>query len=374
MTPLNGTYCVAQVDELVERMRPQAAILESRFARGVSIYGAGFVGTWASRYLKSLGAVVDHFIDRDPRKVGTRINDIPVIGPTSDGMASVSAMFIAARHAVKEVARDLAHLPCAKMSFDGYFVCRNYERLASVRDGFLSDEKSVETFNALLIAMLSGSLEPCRAVMEKDMYFCLPEFSGNFDEAFVDAGAFVGDTVERFIWENLGTFRHVYAFEPGFKQFKALERRVRRLAEEWAFEPAAVSLVKAGLSSAEGRMACTFTNDSPLRHGLAVSDQGGSGPLDEQLGARVCTLDAYLEGRPVTFIKVDVEGMEMELLRGAQATIRRYRPKLALCVYHYPSDLYEVAEYVRSLVPEYKFSLRQHAPIFGDFVLYCWTE
>jgi hypothetical protein len=64
--------------------------------------------------------------------------------------------------------------------------------------------------------------------------------------------------------------------------------------------------------------------------------------------------------------------MEMELLRGAAQTIRNCKPKMALCIYHYPSHLYEVAEYVRSLVPEYRFALRQHAPLFGDFVLYCW--
>lgn len=41
------------------------------------------------------------------------------------------------------------------------------------------------------------------------MYFSLPEFSGTFDDIFVDAGAFVGDTVERFIWENL-THLNIY--------------------------------------------------------------------------------------------------------------------------------------------------------------------
>ena len=87
--------------------------------------------------------------------------------------------------------------------------------------------------------------------------------------------------------------------------------------------------------------------------------------------AKVLTLDDYLDGRQASFIKADVEGMEMELLRGAQHTIRTCRPKMSLCVYHYPSHLYEVAEYVRALVPEYRLSLRQHAPLFGDFVLYC---
>jgi FkbM family methyltransferase len=370
---MNTIYRADQVDELVERLRPRAALLERSFERGVSIYGAGFVGTWARRYLESIGAVVSSFVDRDPRKIGSAIDGVPVIGPASQEMSSVPALFIAARHAVREVTRDLGHLGCAVMPFDGYFVCRNYERLAALRDGWLADPRSVETFNAILVAMLTGSVAPCLSVMEKDMYFGLPEFSGNFDEAFVDAGAFVGDTVERFLWENLGTFRHIYAFEPGYRQFKALERRMSRLAEEWAFDPASVSLERAGLASAEGRMACTFVDDSPLRHGLAPTP-AGKAVGDERLSARVCTLDQYLEGRPVTFIKADVEGMEMELLRGAEATIRRCKPKMALCIYHYPSDLYEVAEYVRRLVPEYKLSLRQHAPILGDYVLYCWTE
>jgi FkbM family methyltransferase len=372
---MNATYRADQVEQLVERWRPRAALLERSFESGVSIYGAGFVGTWARRYLQSIGAVVRSFVDRDPRKIGSTIDGVPVIGPASPQMSSVPAVFIAARHAVREVTRDLEPLGCAVMPFDGYFVCRNYARLAALRDGWLADPRSVETFNAILVAMLTGSVAPCRAVMEKDMYFGLPEFSGNFDEAFVDAGAFVGDTVERFLWENLGTFRHIYAFEPGHRQFQALRRRMGRLAEEWAFDPSSVSLERAGLAAAEGRMACTFVDDSPLRHGLAATPAAAPEALgDERLSAPVRSLDQYLEGRPVTFIKADVEGMEMELLRGAQATIRRCRPKMALCIYHYPSDLYEVAEYVRGLVPEYKLSLRQHAPILGDYVLYCWTE
>ena len=64
----------------------------------------------------------------------------------------------------------------------------------------------------------------------------------------------------------------------------------------------------------------------------------------------------------------------MEFLRGAKDTIKTHKPKIAICVYHYPSDLYEVAEYLRKIVPDYKFKLRQHAPILGDFVLYCYIE
>jgi FkbM family methyltransferase len=368
---MDTKYTAALVAAEWERLCPVAAAIESRFADGVAIYGAGFLGAWASGYLQRLGAKVTKFIDRDSRKVGGTIGGVPIVGCTAQELASSGAVFIAARHAIPEVEGTLAPYDLAAMSFDGFFVVRNFPRLLAVRENLLADVQSVAVFNALLISMLSGSIGPCREVMEKDMYFCLPEFAGNFDESFVDAGAFVGDTVERFIWENLGTFRHIYAFEPGYRQFKALEQRMQRLAAEWAFDPAGVSLVRAGLSDAPGRMACTFLNDSPLRHGLSAVEAEARAQQDEQAYSEVFTLDSYLAGRPVSFLKADVEGMEMELLKGAQQTIQACKPKMALCIYHYPSHLFEVAEYVHELVPGYRFRLRQHAPLFGDFVLYC---
>lgn len=354
----------------IERRAPQAAAIEASFGEGVAIYGAGFLGTWASGYLQSLGARVICFIDRDPRKHGTSLNGIPIVAPDRVTLAQLPAILIAARHAVREVERDLTGCGPAMMSFDGFYVMRNLERMLAVRDGYLDDARSVEVFNALLITMLSGDIAPCRAVMEKDMYFCLPEFAGNFDETFVDAGAFVGDTIERFIWENLGTFRHLHAFEPGLKQFRAMTKRMERLREEWAIDPGKVSLVHAGLSDRAGRMSCTFLEDAPLRHGLSETGDSGVG-TDDGTSASVMTLDSYLQGRPVSFIKADVEGMEMELLRGAEQSIRTFRPKLAISAYHYPNHLFEIAEYVRALVPEYRFRLRLHVPLFGDFVLYC---
>lgn len=364
-------YASNLVEAELERRSSAAAAMERCFAEGVAIYGAGFLGTWANSYLKSLGVKVIKFIDRDSRKIGDAIDGIPIVGPTEDELASIPAIFIAARHAVSEVERALVPHGLAIMSFDSYFVVRNFSRLIAVRDSMFQDGQSVTVFNALLISMLTGNIAPCRDVMEKDMYFCLPEFAGNFDESFVDAGAFVGDTVERFIWENLGTFRHIYAFEPGYRQFEALEQRMHRLASEWAFDSTSVSLVRAGLSDSPGQMACTFLNDAPIRHGLSKFKPETGTTEEDPTSAKVLTLDSYLDGSQVTFIKADVEGMEMELLRGAEHTIRTCRPKMSLCVYHYPSHLYEAAEYVRALVPDYRFSLRLHAPLFGDFVLYC---
>ncbi|HPF58161.1 MAG TPA: FkbM family methyltransferase [Candidatus Competibacteraceae bacterium] len=365
-------YKSEDVDLLVEQIMPLLSQIEKDFGNGVAVYGAGFVGTWACQYLRSIGAKIKFFIDKDPQKEGTSIYEIPVFLPTDPVISSVSSIFIAARHAIKDVLMSITNKTSNAISFDGYYVAKNYEKFISVRDNFFTDEKSIETYNAILTAMLTGSTKSCREVMEKDMYFSIPEFSGTFNEIFVDAGAFVGDTVERFIWENLGTFKHIYAFEPGLKQFLSLQKRVSRLSEEWAFELDCISMVKAGLSSENGYMVCSFLEDSPIRHGLIKKNSESE--MDALNSSEVYSLDSFLRGKPVTFIKADIEGMEMDFLQGAQETICCFKPKMALCAYHYPSDLFEIAEYVRKLVPEYKFSLRQHAPIFGDFVLYCYID
>ena len=80
------------------------------------------------------------------------------------------------------------------------------------------------------------------------MYFSPSEFYPNFNSTFVDAGAFTGDTLEEFIRENMGSFKNIYAFEPGAKQIKALKTRLKRLISEWSFNKKSVIIEKAALS------------------------------------------------------------------------------------------------------------------------------
>ena len=73
-----------------------------------------------------------------------------------------------------------------------------------------------------------------------------------------------------------------------------------------------------------------------------------------------------------TIIKMDVEGFEFETLKGAETIIRSLKPKLAICIYHKTLDFYEIPLYLKSLVPEYKFKVRQHEPGFCETVLYAY--
>lgn len=359
-------YTNEMIEEIMKEYMLDYRHIEKATERGIVLYGAGFVGTWAANYFIQRGVRVRYFIDSDEKKWGQSVEGIEIIAPKDERIKENPYILITARHAVKQIMSQYDSNEITCMAFECYYCIKHYAEYSEVRDAYMEDRKSVITYNALLYTMLTGDTKSCMEVMEKDMYFSLPEFSGTFDEIFVDAGAFTGDSVERFIWENLGTFQHIYAFEPGDRQFKALEVRMERLYKEWGIEREKVSLEKKGVSNKESKMSCIYTDDYAIRHTLS-SEEGKN-------SVETCTLDGYLAGKAVSFIKVDIEGMEMQFLEGAKNTIMQYKPKMALCAYHYPCDLYSIAKYVKQLVPEYKFKLRLHAPFFGDFVLYCYLD
>jgi hypothetical protein len=58
----------------------------------------------------------------------------------------------------------------------------------------------------------------------------------------------------------------------------------------------------------------------------------------------------------VDFIKADIEGMERDLLLGAKQTIARFKPKLAICIYHLADDPEILPKIIKDICPEYKIT------------------
>lgn len=96
--------------------------------------------------------------------------------------------------------------------------------------------------------------------------------------------------------------------------------------------------------------------------------EGSSVCLDALQKAKVITIDALK--RDVSFIKLDVEGNELETLKGAKETIKSQKPILAISVYHRRSDIWTIPNFILSINPEYKIYFRHYTVSYGDTVLY----
>ena len=332
------------------------------------LYGLGFLGRWALPILKERGVRLVSGYDANMKLKGAVVEDLPIYAAGDLESAQPEFMFVAARHAVQSVSAMLSSLGIAHVSYDAWHAASNFSAFRHVHDHLLRDERSKEVLRSVLMAMLTGEKSFCADVFEKDQYFCLPRFFGSGNEIYVDAGAFVGDSAERFIWAQNGMFLKIYAFEPGRPQFAALKTRTRRLIEEWALDPASIELVNTGLAEKDFKVSAKSANGQLTNFAISPDFGMASTTVD------VVSLDSFLKGERITFLKADVEGMEMALLKGAQSTIRRHKPKISICVYHYPTDIPDITNYLADLVPVYQFALRHHSPQLMETVLYCWTD
>ena len=245
---------------------------------------------------------------------------------------------------------------------DRSFIRENLSKFSSVY-AMLADEKSREIYRAILNYRITKDvayLESALSLMdsEQDQYFdgeiLTPQLME--DGGFVDVGAYTGDTVR-------SLFRHY----PGYKGFC------------YCFEAAEFLQEELGKSIAE------LDNGKILPYKLAVWDGpatlkfddssygsgGGSFVSDTGYDVEAAALDDILDGKPVSFIKMDIEGAERKALEGAERIIKGQLPVLAVCVYHRPEDLFDIPLLVESFAPGmYTYYIRQYRFGLSETVLY----
>ena len=109
---------------------------------------------------------------------------------------------------------------------------------------------------------------------------------------------------------------------------------------------------------------CVFFDEGTMGSRI-ISEVSGDNYVD------LVMLDEYINEKP-TYIKMDIEGAELDALKGAQKIITKYKPKLGICIYHKPFDFYQISLLLKQYVPEYKFIIRQHEKGAYDAVLYAY--
>jgi len=185
-------------------------------------------------------------------------------------------------------------------------------------------------------------------------YFDIQYFKPQKNEFFIDAGDYNGcSTIDFFKW--LGDYEtngKSIIFEPNLISYNIVEKRFKDCDN--------VKIVNKGL---------WHKNET-----LKFCKMGGASHIDssgEEI-IEVISLDEYLkdEKEPVTFIKMDIEGAELNALKGAEQTIKKYKPKLAISIYHKPEDVWEIPNLLLEFVPDYKFYIRHYSLSCFETVLY----
>ena len=173
----------------------------------------------------------------------------------------------------------------------------------------------------------------------------------------IDAGACFADTALAFA-AAVGPRGHVLSFEIDPLNASVARRNLER-------NPALAQRIRwheCALAEAE----------IPLYlHGSGPGAQVGSEPSAHPL--KVTTIDRLVEAGELDrldFIKMDIEGAEPGALAGAERTLRRFRPKLAISIYHRPIHLWSIAQWLESLRLGYRFHLEHYTIHYEETVLY----
>lgn len=168
----------------------------------------------------------------------------------------------------------------------------------------------------------------------------------------MDVGGYHGETSQAFADITSNQYKRIYVFEPNEKLANICRSSLANVRN--------CSIIQKGAWDSEE----TFR----------FVEAGEGSRIDKEADCvseiRTISIDEVLAGETATYIKMDVEGAEINALRGAKQTITKYKPKLAISVYHKRDDIWEIPKLLLQYNPEYRFYLRVYSFSGNDTVLY----
>ena len=338
------------------------------FNQSIVLVGAGNLGRQVLTQLRKDSVEPLAFADNNTAIHGTMVNGLTVL-PPHDAAAQYgrSAAFVVTiwnrNHSFTETQKTLQRLGCVKVvsvatfrwkhpeSFLPFFwadlpskIIRQTEEIKSV---FLlwADDFSRYEYLAQLQWRVWGDFDFITRPTPQESYFPDGLFELLSHEQFVDCGAYDGMTVRQFLKRQQFFAGRIMAFEPDPANYASLKTYTSSLDPKLGVTIDALPYA-VGATRAKVRFDATGEMASAISQAGAI--EVDCFPLDD--------LFAQQHFLP-TFIKMDIEGTELDALRGAQNTIRAQVPILAICCYHHYDDLWCIPNYVHSLCSDYSIFL-----------------
>lgn len=334
----------------------------------IVVFGAGNTACLYLKCFEEEGIDVQVFVDNNKNKSFTGGQ---VVSPDSlesecgqDVLVLICTSVDNTYHEIQQQMEGMGFLCCG---VDEYVFAQRMPELLECYDSF-EDEESRDLY-AELIMWRMQHVDPCLPILHQEQYFAQRDFlTSSNNEVFVDVGAFVGDTIERYLHKKEGVFSKIYAFEPDKDNYQALVYRLERLQREWGIKDGRIFPVNCGIGSKKSFRKVYRPSGTGL--GSMVVDSAGD--KEHLQNVDIVTIDDYFLEQKVDFIKADIESYEYDMLLGSSKLIKRDRPKIAICIYHNATDMYRVMLYLKNLNLNYKFQLSHHSVTKSETVLYAY--
>jgi len=168
---------------------------------------------------------------------------------------------------------------------------------------------------------------------------------------YVDCGALDGYTTTKFML-HCPSYKQIYLYEPMVNYYQDCVKNIQTLQ----------------VNNIVVRQAAVADKNCRLKFSANVR---GSSKADDSgdIIVQAVSLDEDVS-ESVDFIKMDIEGSEKLALKGAEQHIKNDNPMLAICVYHLPSDLWEIPNIIAEMNPNYSFHFRHHKINTDETVCY----
>ena len=182
-------------------------------------------------------------------------------------------------------------------------------------------------------------------------------------ENIIDGGVHYGEEIIKFI-KYFPSLRRVYAFEPDINSFKngpyfqviSNDKRVK--------------MIQQALWNNKGKI------DFEIISGRSRVVVNSKFLVKNIVKVETISIDdfCFSNNIKVDFIKLDVEGAEMNVVKGAINAINKFRPQMAISIYHNKNDLFEIIEFLNKNFENYLFKLAHYSPTIFETILYAIPE
>jgi FkbM family methyltransferase len=368
-------------ESVAERERTAHDNLTKSFKNRLILFGAGKFGRRTLKGLREVGIEPLAFCDNNSAIWGSDIEGLKVLSPKKavsefgDNAAFVVTIWNdTLGHPLEVVRQQLQSFGnCAVVSFlplywkyHGqflpYFSLDRPSKILAARKEIMDvmllikDSESWSSFFKNIKSRFSGELGTLPSAIDKCIQFKNEFLKANKEEVFVDAGAYTGDTLKLVLQSPPFEFREIIALEPDPQNFTRLQKLISTFDEKLRSK---ITTFPVAVGSINGEICFDGSGTEQAR----ISLRGHIKPKCRRN-------DDLLGDRGVTFIKMDIEGAELDALEGASDVIKNQSPILAVSVYHKIDHLWRIFSLINNIKKGYAFFFRSHAAGGWDYTLY----